>query len=89
MSARIPERDVPPPKEPELVEVFHGDTIEAGLARSFLEAEGVRVFLGNENLGFLEPWLLTPAGLDATQVLVPKDQAERARELLARRKPSE
>jgi len=89
MSASNPEKNPPGSKGSEFVEVFKGDTIEAGLVHSLLEAEGFQAFLGNENLGFLEPWLLTPAGLDATKVLVPRDQAERARRILGNRERKE
>jgi hypothetical protein len=56
---------------------------EAGLARAHLEAEGIRTFIANENFIHLYGSL---AG-DGIKLQVPEDDAPRARQLLAERKP--
>ena len=67
----------------DFVEVFAGSPVKAGMIRSLLEADGLTVFVRDENMATMEPWLRYGAGIGAAKVVVPRDQAERAREILA------
>jgi hypothetical protein len=67
----------------DFVQVFAGPVVKAGLIRSLLEADGLTVFVRDENMATMEPWLRYGAGIGAAKVVVPRDQAERAREILA------
>lgn len=66
----------------ELVTVasFHS-LIEADLARSRLEAEGITVFLAGEQVAQAMPYLFGAAG--GIRLLVPKSEAEAALSVLS------
>ena len=67
----------------EFVEVFAGAPVKAGMIRSLLEADGVIAFVRDENAATIWPSSLVGASLGAAKVVVPRDQAEWAREILA------
>ena len=66
----------------DFVEVFAGSPVKAGMIRSLLEADGLMAFLRDENAATIWPSHLVGAGLGAAKVVVPRDQAERAAEVL-------
>ena len=66
----------------EFVEVFAGPAVKAGMIRSLLEADGLLAFVRDENMATMEPWLRYGAGVGAAKVVVPRDQAQRAVEVL-------
>jgi hypothetical protein len=63
------------------IEVFWGSPTVALLVRDRLEGLGVRTYVPDENLRFLEPFSTGGQSLDL-RVLVPRDQEEQAREIL-------
>ncbi|HZJ71886.1 MAG TPA: DUF2007 domain-containing protein [Planctomycetota bacterium] len=67
----------------DFVEVFAGSPVKAGMIRSLLEADGLMAFVRDENAATIWPSPLVGAGLGAAKVVVPRDQADRAREILA------
>ena len=67
----------------ELVVVFAGKPVRAGMIRSLLEAEGLTAFLRDENMGTIDPWAVSGAAVAPVKVVVPLAEAERAREILA------
>jgi hypothetical protein len=64
-------------------EVFSGSPIHAGLVKSMLEDAGFRVFVKDEFLGTIAPWWSSPGGAGAVKLLVPTDELELAREVVA------
>lgn len=70
-------------KESSLTEIYSGDIVEAGMIKSLLESERIKAFLKDEIMGTLMPWWVTPGGAGSVRVMVPHDDAERAREIVA------
>lgn len=66
-------------KESNLVEIYSGDIVEAGMIKSMLESEGIIAFLKDEIMGTLMPWWVTPGGAGSVRVIVPGEEVERAR----------
>ena len=67
----------------DFTEVFAGSPVKAGMIRSLLEADGLMAFVRDENAATIWPSHLVGAGLGSAKVVVPRSQAERAREILA------
>lgn len=67
----------------DFVQVFAGSPVKAGMLRSLLEAEGLLAFVRDENAATIWPSHLIGAGYGVARVVVPRDQADRAREILA------
>ncbi len=67
--------------EPELevIETVHGDIV-ASVLKSHLESEGIPVLLQYEAVGRV--YGLTVNGLGQVKILVPRDLAEKAREII-------
>ncbi len=64
-----------------LVPVAHfAKSAEAEMARELLANNGINAILQGANFGGLEP-LLVPGGFSEIQLLVPEDEAERARQM--------
>ncbi len=70
----------------EFVIVFAGTSVEAEMARIFLEDNGIAAHMAEEHIGTLAPWLSAAGGAGAVKVLVPEEHAEHARTLLAKHK---
>jgi len=65
--------------------VFSGPSLEAGLVKGYLEGEGLTAFLDEQYIGTAPPYLAGGSAAEAVEVWVAKADAERARDLLARR----
>lgn len=59
--------------------VFAGNIMEAEIVKSLLENAEIRVYLKDENTGFLAPWNVAPGGLGAVKVVVSSEDAEMAK----------
>jgi len=66
----------------DLVVVFAGGSVQAGRIRTLLEADGLTVFLRDENMGLMEPWAVAGASVGAVKVVVPRPEADRALRLM-------
>ena len=69
-------------KEKELVLVYAGNSLEAGLIKGILEDAGIAVFLKDEIVGTIAPFCVTPGGAGAIKVLVLKKDSDRAKTLI-------
>lgn len=69
-------------QKPGPVVVFTGHAWEAELLKNILENEGIKAFLNNEHFGTLLPFN-RPMGMGDVKVVVSKQDAERARVLVA------
>ena len=67
----------------DFVEVFAGSPVKAGMIRSLLEADGLMAIVRDENAATIWPAHFVGAGLGSAKVVVPRDQADRARKILA------
>ena len=65
--------------EYDLVVVYAGTAIEAGLVKGLLEDQGIPVFLQDEFMGSIAPWYAAPSGAGAVKVAVPQRHLEEAR----------
>jgi hypothetical protein len=72
-------------RDQRFVTVFAASSVEAGLARSLLERNGIDAHLADEYIGTVAPHLAAGGGAGAVKVMVAERDAERARELLAQR----
>lgn len=66
------------------VEVFAGTHWEAGLVKSMLENEDIKVYLFDEIRGSLAPWHVAPGGTGAVKVMVANKDFVRARYIVER-----
>jgi len=70
-------------KQDRLVEVFSGESFEAGRVQSLLESEGIEAALVGGGLGTSAPHLSVGGGVGAVRVAVRQADAERARQVMA------
>jgi hypothetical protein len=66
----------------ELVIAFAGNIVDVEFAKTLLDAEGIPCFVQNQNMGTLMPWVVSPAGLGAVQLVVRAGDAERVRPII-------
>jgi len=57
-------------KENDLIEVFAGSSIEAGIVQSMLQDAEINVFVKNENMGTIAPWQVSAGGVGAVTIVV-------------------
>lgn len=69
-------------KEQNVVEVYAGNLIEAGMVKSLLEDANIHAYLKDEIMGMLSPWWVTPGGTGSIGVLVSHQDADRARTIV-------
>jgi hypothetical protein len=65
------------------VEVFGGESFEAGRVQSLLASEGIEASVLGGSRGTWAPHLSVGGGVDAVRVVVRKADAERARQVIA------
>lgn len=64
------------------VEVYSGAMWECGMVKSLLEDASIEAFLNNENLGNVAPWIASPGGAGAINVVVAKHNFQAASEVV-------
>ncbi|MBU4200437.1 MAG: DUF2007 domain-containing protein [Verrucomicrobia bacterium] len=63
------------------VDIFHPRTsYEAGIIRETLKQEGINVYINNEN--FANTGMVIGTGMDTMKVMVPRTDADKARDLI-------
>jgi hypothetical protein len=62
--------------------IFSGKYIETMNIRNILENEKIEVFLMNENMSTLEPWVVSPGGQKPLILQVNEDDFENAERIL-------
>jgi hypothetical protein len=63
--------------------VYTGGAADTGVLRDLLDAAGVTARLGDEAMGTIAPYVISGGTLAAVKVLVPEDQLDAAREIVA------
>ena len=66
----------------QLIELFAGESFEAGRIHSLLVSEGIDAALEGGNLGTWAPHLAVGGGVGAVRVVVRQADVERARKIL-------
>ena len=69
-------------EEYQLVVVFAGNPLEAGLVKSVLDDNEIASYLKDEVIGTLFPWYGAPGGMGAIKVLVERRDLDRAAHLV-------
>jgi hypothetical protein len=68
--------------ESTLIEVFAGNSWDAGLVKNLLESAGILAFLKDEFHGTLAPWQTAAGGMYSIKVVVSSDEFEQAHEIV-------
>lgn len=69
--------------ETNLVEIYAGNILEAGIIQSLLESADINAFLKDEIMGTLVPWWAAPGGAGAVKVIISKTDLEKAKLIVA------
>ena len=70
------------PEENDLVVVYAGNSIEAGILKGLLEDDGIKVFLKDEFMGSIFPGYVTGGGGGAVKVIIAKSDLDRAKPIV-------
>jgi len=62
--------------------LFNGSYFEAMNVRNLLESAGITVFVKNEYMATIEPWVVTSGGLNSVKLQVNEDDFEKAKQIV-------
>jgi hypothetical protein len=62
--------------------IFDGSYFEAMIVRNLLEGAGITVFVQNEYMSTIEPWVVTSGGLNPVKLQVNEDDFEKAKQIV-------
>ena len=65
-----------------MIIVFNGSNFEAMNVRNLLENEGISVFVQNEYMSNIEPWVVTSGGLNPVKLQVDESDFEQAKKII-------
>ena len=65
-----------------MIVVFNGPYFEAMNVRNLLENEGLAVFVQNEYMSSVEPWVVTSGGLNPVKLQVDESDFEQAESII-------
>ncbi|MFI0492248.1 DUF2007 domain-containing protein [Flavobacterium sp.] len=65
-----------------MIVVFNGSNFEAMNVRNLLENEGISVFVQNEYMSNIEPWVVTSGGLNPVKLQVDESDFEQAESII-------
>ena len=65
-----------------MIVVFNGPYFEAMNVRNLLENEGIAVFVQNEYMSSVEPWVVTSGGLNPVKLQVDESDFEQAESII-------
>ena len=65
-----------------MIVVFNGPYFEAMNFRNLLENEGIAVFVQNEYMSSVEPWVVTSGGLNPVKLQVDESDFEQAESII-------
>ena len=66
----------------ELVEIFAGELWQAEMIKEMLEDNGIQAYLGNELMGNIAPWIVTPGGAASVKLNISTSDYVRSKELI-------
>lgn len=62
--------------------IFDGSYFEAMNVRNLLEGLGITVFVQNEYMSTIEPWVVTSGGLNPVKLQVNEDDLEKTKQIV-------
>ena len=62
--------------------IFNGSYFEAMNVKNLLEGAGITVFVQNEYMSTIEPWVVTSGGLNPVKLQVNEDDFEQAESII-------
>ena len=65
-----------------MIVVFNGPYFEAMNVRNLLEEEEITVFIQNEYMSSIEPWVVTSGGLNPVKLQVDESDFEKAESII-------
>jgi hypothetical protein len=65
-----------------MINIFSGDLIEVTNVKNLLENAGITVFLLNEHMSNIEPWLVTSGGFNSATLKINDDEFEKAKQII-------
>lgn len=66
----------------EFVEIFSGELWQAEMIKEMLEDNGIQAYLGNELMGNIAPWIVTPGGTASVKINISTSDYTRSKELI-------
>ncbi len=63
----------------DIVEVFAGNPMDAGLIKSMLLDSDIECFLQDENMGTIAPWQVSAGGAGAVKIMINSNDFEKAK----------
>ena len=66
----------------EFVEIFAGELWQAEMIKEMLEDNGIQAYLGNELMGNIAPWIVTPGGAASVKINISTSDYVRSKELI-------
>ena len=66
----------------EFVEIFSGELWQAEMIKEMLEDNGIQAYLGNELMGNIAPWIVTPGGTASVKINISTSDYARSKELI-------
>ena len=65
-----------------MITVFNGTNFEAMNVRNLLENEGITVFVQDEYMSSVEPWVVTSGGLNPVKLQVDESDFEQTKKII-------
>lgn len=65
-----------------MITVFNGTNFEAMNVRNLLENDGITVFVQNEYMSSVEPWVVTSGGLNPVKLQVDESDFEQTKKII-------
>ncbi|MCW3805905.1 DUF2007 domain-containing protein [Plebeiibacterium marinum] len=65
-----------------LVEIYSGPSVEAGIVKSYLSDSGIEAYLKDEYMGTIAPWNVSAGGANPVKIFVPDSEMEQAKKLV-------
>lgn len=62
--------------------IFNGSYFEAMNVRNLLEGAAITVFVQNEYMSTIEPWVVTSGGLNPVKLQVNEDDLEKTKQIV-------
>lgn len=66
-------------KDNDLIEVFAGTSIDAGIVKSLLEDSDIKTFLKDDNMGTIAPWHVSAGGAGAVKIIINSNDYDKAK----------
>ena len=65
-----------------MIDLFRGSYFEVMNMKNLLESNNINVFILNENMSIIEPWVVTAGGFNPVTLRVNEEDVEKAKEIV-------